>query len=34
MTKDLAVLIGGGQQWLNTRGFLEKISENLKKARG
>ena len=34
MTKDLAVLIGGGQTWLNTRGFLEKITENLKKERG
>jgi isocitrate dehydrogenase len=34
MTKDLAVLIGGGQAWLNTRGFLEKITENLKKERG
>jgi len=34
MTKDLAILIGGGQTWLNTRQFLEKITENLKKARG
>jgi isocitrate dehydrogenase len=30
MTKDLALLIGGNQPWLNTRGFLEKITENLK----
>jgi isocitrate dehydrogenase len=33
MTKDLAILIGDKQPWLNTRAFLEKISENLKKAR-
>ncbi len=32
MTKDLALLIGPKQTWLNTRGFLEKISENLKAA--
>ena len=32
MTKDLALLIGGNQKWLNTRQFLEKISENLKVA--
>lgn len=30
MTKDLALLIGPTQGWLNTRGFLEKITENLK----
>ena len=30
MTKDLALLIGPSQTWLNTRQFLEKISENLK----
>jgi isocitrate dehydrogenase len=30
MTKDLALLIGDKQTWLNTRGFLEKITENLK----
>jgi isocitrate dehydrogenase len=34
MTKDLAILIGNNQPYLNTRAFLEKISENLKKARG
>ena len=34
MTKDLSVLIGGDTPWLNTRGFLEKITENLKKERG
>lgn len=32
MTKDLALLIGPKQTWLNTRGFLEKITENLKAA--
>ena len=30
MTKDLALLIGPKQSWLNTRQFLEKITENLK----
>ena len=30
MTKDLALLIGPNQGWLNTRQFLEKITENLK----
>lgn len=30
MTKDLALLIGPEQKWLNTRQFLEKITENLK----
>ncbi len=30
MTKDLALLVGGSQSWLNTRAFLEKITENLK----
>ena len=30
MTKDLALLIGPKQKWLNTRDFLEKITENLK----
>ncbi len=34
MTKDLALLIGPTQAWLNTRGFLEKITENLKKQWG
>ena len=32
MTKDLALLIGEEQGWLTTRGFLDKIDENLKKA--
>lgn len=30
MTKDLALLISPKQSWLNTRQFLEKITENLK----
>ena len=30
MTKDLAVLVGGGQKWLNTKEFLEKISAELR----
>jgi isocitrate dehydrogenase len=32
MTKDLALLIGPKQGWLNTRGFLEKITANLKES--
>jgi isocitrate dehydrogenase len=32
MTKDLAVLIGKEQPWLNTQAFLNKLDENLKKA--
>jgi isocitrate dehydrogenase len=32
MTKDLALLIGPKQTWLNTKAFLEKITENLKVA--
>jgi isocitrate dehydrogenase len=32
MTKDLAVLIGPDQKWLNTQDFLAKIDENLKRA--
>jgi len=32
MTKDLAVLIGPDQPWLNTQAFLAKIDENLKAA--
>ena len=32
MTKDLAVLIGKDQPWLNTQAFLAKIDENLQKA--
>ncbi len=32
MTKDLAVLIGPEQKWMNTQDFLAKIDENLQKA--
>ena len=32
MTKDLAVLIGPQQPWLNTQAFLAKIDENLRAA--
>ncbi|MGC8468679.1 MAG: NADP-dependent isocitrate dehydrogenase [Acetobacteraceae bacterium] len=30
MTKDLAILVGKDQKWLNTQEFLGKIDENLK----
>ncbi len=29
MTKDLAILIGPEQPWMTTRGFLDKLAENL-----
>jgi isocitrate dehydrogenase len=32
MTRDLAVLIGPDQKWLNTQDFLAKLDENLKVA--
>jgi len=32
MTKDLAVLVGPKQKWLNTQAFLAKIDENLRTA--
>jgi isocitrate dehydrogenase len=32
MTKDLALLVGPGQKWLSTEGFLDKVDERLKKA--
>jgi isocitrate dehydrogenase len=32
MTKDLAVLIGPDQPWMNTQAFLAKIDENLRAA--
>ena len=32
MTKDLAILIGPAQKWLNTRGFLDALDEGLQKA--
>jgi isocitrate dehydrogenase len=34
MTKDLAVLVGKEQAWMNTQAFLAKIDENLGKAMG
>jgi len=34
MTKDLALLIGPDQAWLNTQAFLDKLDENLKIAMG
>jgi isocitrate dehydrogenase len=34
MTKDLALLIGPDQAWLNTQAFLDKLDEGLKKAMG
>jgi isocitrate dehydrogenase len=32
MTKDLAILIGKDQPWMNTQAFLAKLDENLKRA--
>jgi isocitrate dehydrogenase len=32
MTKDLALLVGEGQKWLSTEGFLDKLNENLEDA--
>jgi isocitrate dehydrogenase len=32
MTKDLALLVGADQKWLSTSAFLDKVSDNLKKA--
>ena len=32
MTKDLALLVGPGQKWLTTEGFLDKVDENLQRA--
>ncbi|WP_022867571.1 NADP-dependent isocitrate dehydrogenase [Schaalia vaccimaxillae] len=32
MTKDLAMLIGSDQEWLNTQAFLSALDENLQKA--
>ena len=32
MTKELALLVGEGQEWLSTEGFLDKLNENLEKA--
>jgi isocitrate dehydrogenase len=33
MTKDLALLVGPEQTWLSTLGFVDKVAENLNKAR-
>ena len=30
MTKDLAMLVGGDQQWLTTEDFLAALDDNLK----
>ena len=32
MTKDLALLIGPDQPWLNTKDFLDRLDQNLRKA--
>jgi len=32
MTKDLALLVGAEQKWLSTTGYLDKVSENLRRA--
>ena len=32
MTKDLALLVGGDQDFLNTQEFLDAIDENLERA--
>ena len=34
MTKDLALLVGGGQEWLTTEGFLAALDERLQAKRG
>ncbi len=34
MTKDLALLVGADQKWLSTTAFLDKVSDNLRKAMG
>jgi isocitrate dehydrogenase len=34
MTKDLALLIGPDQTWLNTQALLDKLDENLQTAMG
>jgi len=33
MTKDLALLVGADQRWLSTTGFLDKVADNLVKAK-
>lgn len=32
MTKDLALLVGGGQKWVNTFEFIDKVQANLENA--
>jgi isocitrate dehydrogenase len=32
MTKDLAILIGPNEKYLSTTAFLDKVSDNLRKA--
>jgi isocitrate dehydrogenase len=34
MTKDLALLVGSDQPWLNTQEFLAALDDNLKAKRG
>ena len=34
MTKDLALLIGSGQEWQTTEEFLASIDDNLRRAMG
>jgi|TARA_Y100000294_G_scaffold117943_1_gene109493 isocitrate dehydrogenase len=34
MTKNLALLIGPDQAWMNTQAFLDKLDENLQTAMG
>jgi isocitrate dehydrogenase len=34
MTKDLALLVPGGAEWLTTEGFLDALDANLQKAAG
>jgi isocitrate dehydrogenase len=34
MTKDLALLVGPDQTWMNTQTFLDKLDENLQAAMG
>jgi isocitrate dehydrogenase len=34
MTKDLAVLIGPDQPWMNTNQFLDKLTQDLKTKMG
>ena len=34
MTKDLALLVPGGAEWLTTEDFLDALDQNLQKAAG